>query len=101
MAGGEDPDGVGTAADLAVESCRGVVGPDLSPHFPGELGERQNVGSSSVEVVVDLGQRAGDVVEQPVELGVHRGPVGLVVDAVHHRLDRRPHALRGQAHQVR
>ena len=29
-----------------------------------------------------------DVVEQPAELGVHCGPVGLVVDAVQHRLDR-------------
>ena len=42
-----------------------------------------------------------DVVQEPVELGVHRGRVGLVVDRVQHRLDRRPHALRGHAHQVR
>src|SRR5690606_39731168 len=29
---GEDPDGVGAAADLAVEPLGGVVGPDLGPH---------------------------------------------------------------------
>ncbi len=47
------------------------------------------------------GSSAVDVVQEPVELGVHRGTVGLVVDRVQHRLDRRPHRFRGHAHEVR
>lgn len=37
---------------------------------------------------MDVGQLAVHVVEQSVELRVHGWPVGLVVDAVQHRLDR-------------
>ena len=51
-------------------------------------------------MVVDLGQLGIDVVEEPVVLGMHGGGVGLVVDAVQHRLHGRPHRLRGDAHQV-
>ena len=50
---------------------------------------------------MDLGQPGLDVVQEPVELGVDRGPVGLVVHAVQHRFDRGPHALGRHAHQVR
>ena len=68
-AGEEDPDGVGAAADLAVESFGGVVGPDLGPHVFGEFGEGQDVRTRLVEVVVDLRQLLRDVVQEPVELG--------------------------------
>jgi hypothetical protein len=40
------------------------------------------------------GQRVGDVVDEPVELGLNGGCVGLVVHAVQHRLARRPHRRR-------
>ena len=49
--------------------------------------------------LLDLGQFAVDVVQQP-ELSVDRGTVGLVVDRVQHRLDRGPHALGCHGHEV-
>ncbi len=70
-------------------------------HVLGEAGEREDVGASSVEVVVDLGELVLDVVQESVELGVDRGAVGLVVDRVQHRFDRWPHALGCHAHEVR
>src|SRR5690606_29535592 len=82
---GEDADGVGAAADLAVESLGGVVGPDLGPDVLGEAGEGQDVGPGDIQVLGDRGELAGDVVQQPVELGVHGCGVGLVVDRVQHR----------------
>ncbi len=92
---GEDADDVGAAADLAVESLVGVVGPDLAPHLLGEGGEREDVGAGVVEVLGDGGQLAGEGVDDAVELGVHRLGVGLVVDRVQQRLDPAPGALRG------
>jgi hypothetical protein len=65
----------GAAADPAVEAFVGVVGPDLAPESGWERGERQDLLSGGVEVVVALGQ-AADVVEEFVVLGVH----GLGVD---------------------
>jgi hypothetical protein len=47
---GEDPDDVGAAADLPVESFLRVVGPDLPPDGLGEGGEGQDVGAGSIQV---------------------------------------------------
>ena len=47
----------------------------------GEAGEREDVGAGGVEVVGDGGELVGDVVQEPVELGVDGVGVGLVVDA--------------------
>ena len=66
----EDPDGVGAAADLAVQSLVRIIGPDLLPEPFGEPGEREDVSSRVVEVVVRVRELAVDVVQQPVELGV-------------------------------
>lgn len=41
-----------------------------------------------------------DIVQQPPELRVDRLCVGLVIDAVQHRLHRWPHALRRHCHEV-
>jgi hypothetical protein len=46
-----------------------------------ESGEGQQVCSGRVEVVVDGGELAGDIVQEPVELGVDGVGVGLVVHA--------------------
>lgn len=75
---GEDADDVGAAAGLAVEAFLGVVGPDLSPDLLGEAGECQGVGPGGLEVLGDLGERVGDRVDEPVELGLDRRGVGLV-----------------------
>ena len=48
-----------------------------------------------------VGQSAFGVLEEPVELLVHRGVVGLVVHAVQHRLHGRPHGLGAHRHEVR
>ena len=40
---GEDPDDLGTAADLFVESLPRVVGPNLTPDLVREGGEREQV----------------------------------------------------------
>ena len=98
---GEDADDVGAAADLAVEAFVGVVGPDLAPDLLGERGEGEDVGAGGLEVVGDGGELLGQGVDDPVELGVHRLGVGLVVDRVQQRLDPAPRALRGHRHQVR
>ena len=87
---GEDPDDVGAAADLAVESLVGVVRPDLAPDLLGERGERQDVGAGVLEVLGDGGELLVQGVDDPVELGVHGVGVGLVVDRVQQRLDPRP-----------
>lgn len=71
VAVGEDADGVRAAADLPVEALVGVVGPDLLPESFGEPGEREDVGPGGVEVLVCFGEFPVDVVQQPVELGVH------------------------------
>src|SRR5262245_27013788 len=55
----EDPDAVGAAADLAVESLGGVVGPDLAPDLLGERGEGEDVGPAVLEVVGDVGELFG------------------------------------------
>ncbi len=97
---GKDPDDVGAAADLAVEAFVGVVGPDLAPDLLGEIGEGEDVGAGGLEVLCDRGELLGQGVDDPVELGVHRLGVGLVVDRVQQRFDPRPRALRGDGHQV-
>jgi len=75
----EDPDHVGAAADLAVETFVGVVGPDLAPDLLGERREREDVGPGLFEVVSHRGKLLGQGVDDAVELGVHPGGVGLVV----------------------
>jgi hypothetical protein len=45
---GKDADDVGAAADLAVQSFLGVVGPDLAPDGFGEAGECQDVGPGGI-----------------------------------------------------
>ncbi|VOI55323.1 Uncharacterised protein [Streptococcus pneumoniae] len=47
------------------------------------------------------GQLLAHVVQEPVELRVHAGRIGLVIDRVQHGFHGRPHVLRGDAHQVR
>ena len=94
---GEDPDDVGAAADLAVEPLVGVVGPDLAPDLLGERGEGEDVGAGVLEVVGHGGELLGQGVDDPVELGVHRLGVGLVVDRVQQRLDPAPAELFGVA----
>ena len=82
VAVGEDAHDIGPSADLAVQSFLGVVGPDLPPQLLGERSERQHVGPGRLEVIHDGGQLVGQRVEYAVELVVHRGCVGLVVDRV-------------------
>ncbi len=86
------------ASDLPVEAFVGVVGPDLGPYV---LGERQDVGAGGVQVGADLGEPVGDVVQEPVELGVDGWGVGLVVDRVEHGLDRWSQGLGAHGRQVR
>jgi hypothetical protein len=45
-------------------------------------GEGQDVGPSLLEMVGHRGQFVGERVDDPVERGVHRGGVGLVIDRV-------------------
>ena len=80
---GEDPHDVGAAAELSVQAFVGVVRPDLSPHALGEAGEGQDLVTGRVQVGLDLGQGL-DGVQELVLLGVHRGRVDLVEDAVQH-----------------
>ena len=56
VASGEDTDHVGPPADLSIEALLGIVGPDLSPDFLGERGERQDVSPVVLQVGNDLGQ---------------------------------------------
>lgn len=53
VAVGEDPDHVGTAANLFVQPFVGVVRPDLGPHVLREAGEGQHIGSGGIEVIMD------------------------------------------------
>ncbi len=46
---GEDPDDVGAAADLLVQSLLGVIAPDLAPDLVREAGEREQVVAGGVE----------------------------------------------------
>ena len=50
-------------------------------------------GRACLEVLGDGGQLVGEGVDDPVELGVHRGGVGLVVDPVQQRLHPAPGGL--------
>lgn len=70
---GEDGDGVGASADLAVQPFGGVVRLKLVPDLDRETGESEDVGS---------------------------GGVGLVVNRVEHGLHCWPEAFRGDHHQV-
>ena len=49
----------------------------------------------------DGGQFVDQGVEDPVELGVHRVGVGLVIDRMQQRFHPAPGVLRGSGHQVR
>src|SRR3546814_18235704 len=49
LAGGEDADGVGVSADIALEAFGGVVGPARGRDVFGELGAGQDVGAGGVE----------------------------------------------------
>ena len=60
--------------------AHGVVGPDLAPDLVREPGEREDVRAGGVEVFGDAEQLLGYGVEDAVELGVHGGGVGLVVN---------------------
>ncbi len=101
VAVGEDADHVGSPADFPVQPFLGVVGPDLPPQLLGVGGEGQDVGSGRLEVLGDAGQLFGEGVDDAVELGVHRGGVGLVVDRVEQRFHPAPGGLRADRHQVR
>jgi len=100
VAVGEDTDHIGAAADLAIQPFLWVVGPDLSPQFFGERGEREDVGAGGLEVVDDRGEFVGKSVQDPVELLVHRVFVGLVVDRMQQRLHPGPGRFRGDGHEV-
>ena len=91
----EDPDWVGAASDLAVESLGRIVGPGLLPQSFGECGKREHVVAGPGEVLGDIGQAVVDVVDEPVALGRGGCCVELVIDRVGHRLARGPHALGG------
>src|SRR4051812_42258886 len=74
---------------------------DLAPDLLGEGGEGQHVGAGGLEVLGDLRQFVGQGVQDPVELGVHGGGVGLVVDRVQQRSHPGPGRLRADRHEVR
>lgn len=67
---------------ISVQPLLRIVGPDLAPQAFGEGREREDVLAGGFEVVRDLGQFLGQGVQDPVELGVHAGGVGLVIDRV-------------------
>ncbi len=48
-----------------------------------------------------VGEFPVDAVRKPVELGVHGGNVGLIIDGMQHHLDRGPQRLQGDDHEVR
>jgi hypothetical protein len=56
---GKDADGVGAAADLAVEALLRVVRPDLAPDPNWDSGEGHDVGAGGAEVVGHLGHLVG------------------------------------------
>jgi len=55
VAGWEDADDVGPAADLSIEALLRIVRPDLSPDLFGERGECQDVRAVLFEVRDDFG----------------------------------------------
>jgi hypothetical protein len=57
-----------------------VIRPDLSPEFFGEHGEGEDVGTGGIEVGERFRQFVFQRVEDPVELGVDRLGIGLVID---------------------
>jgi hypothetical protein len=89
----KDPDHVGAAADLPVQPFVRVVRPDLPPQVRRVGGERQDVGSSLLEVGYDGGKLVGQRVHDPLELGLHGISIGLVVHAVPRLTD--PHDALG------
>jgi len=60
-----------------------------------------NPSAGIVEMVVDSGKFFGEGVQDPVELGVDGGSVGLVINAVQQRFYPSPGALGCDGHQVR
>src|SRR3954454_4523660 len=76
--------------------AHGIVAPDLPPDLLGEGGEGQHVGAGGLQVLGDSRQLVGQGVEDPIELGVHGGGVGLLVDRVQQRPHPRPGRLRGR-----
>jgi len=54
-----------------------------------------------IEMCRDGGQVAVQRVQDPAELGVHRGGVGLIVDRLQQRTDPALRGLRGGSHQIR
>jgi len=97
---GEDPNNVRATADLPVESLVRVVRPDLPPELLREDGEGEDVCAGSIEVGERFRQFVFQRVEDPVELGVHRPGIGLVVNGVQECFHLRPGTLRDGAHQV-
>jgi hypothetical protein len=53
-------------------------------------GESEDVGTGVLEVLGDGRELAVEGIEDPVELGMHRLGVGLVIDRVQQRLDPTP-----------
>jgi hypothetical protein len=84
VTGGEDPDHVGPGRISPVQPFLGVVRPDLAPQLLRKGGEREHVCARGVEMGGRRRQLLARRVEDPVELGVHRHGVGLVVDRVQH-----------------
>src|SRR5699024_6189343 len=68
---GEDPDHVGTSADLSVQPLGGVVGPDLTPGLLRERGECKYLLPSALQVLSRSGELLPQSVEHAVELGVN------------------------------
>jgi len=94
VAVGENADDVGAAADLPVQPLLRVVAPNLPPQLLGVDGEGEDVRPGLLEVFGDLGQLVGERLDDPVELGVHRRRVGLVIHTVQQRLTQ-PHEAFG------
>jgi len=59
VAGGEDADHIGPAADRSIESLPGTVGPDLAPDLLGERGEPEHVRAVLLQVRNNFGQFLG------------------------------------------
>src|SRR3954470_10329379 len=81
--------------------AHGIVAPELPPHLLREAREGQHVGAGGLEVLGHAGQLVGQAVQDAVELGVHGGGVGLVVDRVQQRPHPRPGGLRHGRHEIR
>lgn len=74
--GWEDSHDVGAPADLPVEPLGGAVGPDLAAHAVGEGTEHEQIIGGIVEVVGELRQATVSVLQESVELLMHRVGVG-------------------------